>query len=503
MGITDLRPAVPELRALANPGWLGDPSFFLDQLRPVGLLQRSLETERQPDWSFSSNEEAWSAILGEHVRASRLVHLSGFYLSEWSPRSPGVFHTRAGEAYRANAIRDIIEEPYEQDLAWIDHAEPREFEREVYGEGGALKYMRIFNPSGKLQMLRGGIGCIRLRRHTIGGEPAWPMSASSTLSAHEGLPLCVPDDLYQATIDSVASNGVSYCDSIIGTLRYVPDFLGDLYLMPDVPPVYLAVEEIRPGRPPDPVDYSKAMVSVAVSFESRSRLLGPRGMVFATYVTFFPGVKGSLQRRRDWLRDAYVAGRYEGKVISDFDEQVPRFGDAPFSLLRVLEGSVDIRELARPVSGDSTVRRALELYRDIHVTVSGDLVMGGKSVDESTVINIQNSTIHGPVAKTIQDSFNVVSTASADEDMKRLLGELHHAVVAMLEQAKAQGVVTEEEEETVARDLEALAREAVAANPRRKWYQLNAESLRDAATKLGEIGTPVLDVTARVLALLA
>jgi tRNA U34 5-carboxymethylaminomethyl modifying GTPase MnmE/TrmE len=107
------------------------------------------------------------------------------------------------------------------------------------------------------------------------------------------------------------------------------------------------------------------------------------------------------------------------------------------------------------------------------------------------------------VAKTIQDSFNVVSTASADEDMKRLLGELHHAVVAMLEQAKAQGVVTEEEEETVARDLEALAREAVAANPRRKWYQLNAESLRDAATKLGEIGTPVLDVTARVLALLA
>jgi hypothetical protein len=313
----------------------------------------------------------------------------------------------------------------------------------------------------------------------------------------------VPDDLYQATIDSVASNGVSYCDSIIGTLRYVPDFLGDLYLMPDVPPVYLAVEEIRPGRPPDPVDYSKAMVSVAVSFESRSRLLGPRGMVFATYVTFFPGVKGSLQRRRDWLRDAYVAGRYEGKVISDFDEQVPRFGDAPFSLLRVLEGSVDIRELARPVSGDSTVRRALELYRDIHVTVSGDLVMGGKSVDESTVINIQNSTIHGPVAKTIQDSFNVVSTASADEDMKRLLGELHHAVVAMLEQAKAQGVVTEEEEETVARDLEALAREAVAANPRRKWYQLNAESLRDAATKLGEIGTPVLDVTARVLALLA
>jgi hypothetical protein len=49
-------------------------------------------------------------------------------------------------------------------------------------------------------------------------------------------------------------------------------------------------------------------------------------MLWATYFTFFPGVEGSLQLRRDWLRDIYVGERYQGRVISDFDEQVPRFG---------------------------------------------------------------------------------------------------------------------------------------------------------------------------------
>jgi hypothetical protein len=499
VGTRDLRPALPELQPIGFGNFLGEPGFFLDQLRPAGLLESPVKATKAPDWSFSSNEDFWQAVLGERVRASRIVSLSGFYLSEWLPRSPGLFHTAVGAQHRADAMSNVVKEPYAHELAWIDHADLRQFEHEVYGEQGTLKYMRIFDPYGKILMLRGGVGCIRLRRHNIDGRPVWFMSASSTLTAHEGVPLAVPDDLYQDVIDSLASNGVMYCSSITGTLRYVPDFLGDLYQSPDVPPLYLELEFIRPGRPNND-DRSRAMVSVAVSFESQSHLLGPPGIVWATYVTFFPGVPDSLQRRRDWLRDMYVGERYQGSVISDFDEQVHRFEDAPFGLTRVFDGTLDADEIGPTVSQDHAVEQALGRYRSLHI--HGDVVLGGKNVGESTVINIEHSTIHGTVAKTIQDSFNTVSTASAGQEVKTVLGELHKAVLTMLEEAKAKGKLTEEQQAAVARDLESLSNEAVATSPRRKWYQLSAESLKEAAKTLGEIGTPVLELTTRVLALL-
>jgi hypothetical protein len=496
----DLRPALPELRPIAAHGFLRDADFFLDQLRPVGLLQNPMQATRASAWSFSSNEDFWRAVVGEQVRARRVVSLSGFYLSEWFPRSPGLFHTSAGTHNREAALRKHIIEPYAEELAWIDHADLPQFEREVYGEEGTLKYMRIFDPYGKDLMLQGGVGCIRLRRHNIAGQPVWLMSASSTLTAHEGVPLAIPNDRYEDVIHSLARDGVVYCDSITGTLRYVPDFLGDLYRSRDVPPLYLEVEHIRSGRRPDNDVLSHAMVSVAVTFESRSEQLGRPGMVWATYVTFFPGVEGSLQRRRDWLRDIYVGERYQGRVISDFDEQVRRFEDAPFELFKVFDGTLDANEIARPVRENFTLKQAFSRFSSLHI--HGDVVLGGKSMGESTIINIEHSTIHGPVAKTIQDSFNTVSAAPADQDMKTVLGELHKAVLTMLEDAKSKGQLTDEEEAAVARDLESFSNEAVATNPRRKWYQFSAESLKNAAKTLGEIGMPVLELTARVLALL-
>jgi hypothetical protein len=372
MNARDLRPALPELRQISSGRYLEEADFFLDQLRPVGLLQGPEEARKAPAWSFSSNEDFWNAVLREQVRTSRAVSLSGFYLSEWIPRSPGLFHTRSAAASREEAMYLVVREPYAEELAWIDHADVPQFEREVYGEGGTLKYMRIFDPHGKMQMLRGGVGCIRLRRHSIEGQQVWLMSASSTLTAHEGVLLAVSDDRYTEVIDSLASNGVVYCSSITGTLRYVPDFLGDLYQWPDMPPVYVEVEDIRTGRRPDDDTLTHAMVSVAVSFESRTDRLGQPGMVWATYVTFFPGVEGSLQLRRDWLRDIYVGERYQGKVISDFDEQVPRFEGAPFGLMRIFDGSLRVDEIARPVRENLAVKEALGRYRNLR----GDVIRG-------------------------------------------------------------------------------------------------------------------------------
>ena len=87
---------------------------------------------------------------------------------------------------------------------------------------------------------------------------------------------------------------------------------------------------------------------------------------------------------------------------------------------------------------------------------------------ESTSIIIKNSTIHGPVAKIIQDSFNTVSAVLAYERGKELSSaSCTKPSWTMLEEAKSKGQLTDDEEAAVARDLESFSSEAVVANPRR------------------------------------
>ena len=119
--------------------YLSDAEFFLDQRRPAGYLQAPMNTARASAWSFSSNEDFWHAVLHERLRASRAVSLSGFYLSEWIPRSPGLFHTPAAAQSRDIAMSMVVSEPYAEELAGIDHADLPQFEREVYGTKGTAR----------------------------------------------------------------------------------------------------------------------------------------------------------------------------------------------------------------------------------------------------------------------------------------------------------------------------------------------------------------------------
>lgn len=57
--------------------------------------------------------------------------------------------------------------------------------------------------------------------------------------------------------------------------------------------------------------------------------------------------------------------------------------------------------------------------------------------------------------------------------------------------------------EQVARDLETLTAEATSKEPRRKWWELSIEGLKDAAKNIGEIGKPVLELATRIVAILS
>src|ERR1700722_14559725 len=69
------------------------------------LLPPQTPVEARPDLVFTSNEEIWQAILNPQHRAppNLIAQLRNFFLFEWLPRAPGLFHTPQGRQSREMA----------------------------------------------------------------------------------------------------------------------------------------------------------------------------------------------------------------------------------------------------------------------------------------------------------------------------------------------------------------------------------------------------------------
>jgi hypothetical protein len=284
------------------------------------------------DRHFATTGELWADVLSERIRARRTVIVHDVLLSEWFPRSPGLFHTPDAAVRREQAQHHLIVLTDEQ--------------RERYARSNPPG-PDVFDLYGKYQMLAGGIGCVRLNRRASLDGPLWFMSASSTLFAEEGMPVALSDDLYEQYIDEITERGVLPC-TVTGKLMLLPDSL--LTLFEDyrgVQRVYIHVDRIEAAghtaleRGEDPI------VSAAVLFTSDKR----RYQMNATYMNFVPGRVGTLDRRLPWLEE-YVRGLHDGTVVTDFDEQTTRFPHAVFSLRKVAQGALvgsEIRSVASAV----------------------------------------------------------------------------------------------------------------------------------------------------------
>lgn len=114
-------------------------------------------------------------------------------------------------------------------------------------------------------------------------------------------------------------------------------------------------------------------------------------------------------------------------------------------------------------------------------------------------ITITNSTVgdvNQVAANTITNSFNKVAQSSAPDELKEQLTKLNEAVKEMLKH------LPETEQKQVAQDLKVLTDEALSETPRRKWYELSADGLIEAAKAVGEIALPVITTAKAVLAFL-
>ena len=109
-----------------------------------------------------------------------------------------------------------------------------------------------------------------------------------------------------------------------------------------------------------------------------------------------------------------------------------------------------------------------------------------------------SSTFHGDlvVANLIQNSFNKVEQADVDDQIKERLKELSEYVADLVKELDA------DRARQVAQDLDTLSTEAISAQPRRKWYELSADGLIEAAKTVSRLATPITSTVNAVLKLL-
>lgn len=292
-----------------------------------------------PDRVFHTNNEIWEQLYYDQLRRTNInITLDSFFIFEWFPRSPGLYYTPNARAARKEAQRQVMS---------MD------------------KGIIVYNHDGKMSMLDGGVGNIRMKPIAIGGIDHYFVSASSSGNCEEGFPAAIPVDFYNQVIDEIAEHG-TIVKSLTGKLQHIPNNLEGVYDgYTGVSKVFLQVHQLSEPKHPKSRRMEDLSVSVAVSFVSSFQ--GPQ-TVYASYVTFDPSSRKSFEDSIRWMEDEYVVGLYKGRIITDFDQIRPRFKDAPFSLSKVMGLSLNLADLDK-LDLAYNFSRITEIQRSIKVTI--------------------------------------------------------------------------------------------------------------------------------------
>ncbi len=153
-------------------------------------------------------------------------------------------------------------------------------------------------------------------------------------------------------------------------------------------------------------------------------------------------------------------------------------------------------EKSREIIFESPVNQVIIQQSD-----KGDNILE-KTMKKEKVIEIGgNAEISAPVfiADNIQGSFNTLAEAKVDDDIKSLLDQLLKVINEVNQKATPEQIETAK---TMAQDAETLVKESTKTQPRRQWYEMSLERLKDAAINMGEVAVPVLNLVNKISPLL-
>ena len=305
---------------------LGSHLGTTDYLLTTGSASASVQAH-----TYQRNEDFWRDVIGQRLFAGMEIVLRRFQLMDWFPRAPGLYYTEDAEWARKEAFK-FLHPGFTPSPIRGDHGGTREADHRV-----------VFTPEGKVSMLQGGIGAIRLKPMNIFGEAHWLMSGSSDGVPHTGVPLAVPRKLLGPLLAPIHIDG-AVTVTITGELEFVPDPFTRLFdhaIM--VPKLLIKVTGLGQAARTS----MELENSVAVSFVSDYQ--GPV-RVYATYVTFCPNVEGSFEKAVNWMKREYVEGGYRGRIITDFDQTRTIFPEASLALSNVMDRLVSEGALRESVA---------------------------------------------------------------------------------------------------------------------------------------------------------
>lgn len=163
-------------RYLFNRLWLRDDAF---------------KSGSRGEARFTDEAALWSAMGAGHLFETARLRLEDFYLMDWLPLEPGLYHTYDARRSRDDAPSEVIDE-----------------------RGGSF----ILSPYGKYSMVSGGIGCVRLAARQMFGDSYKLLTATSSGAAHEGFVAAVPIGMYSNVAEPIARDGAVRC-TVVGELR--------------------------------------------------------------------------------------------------------------------------------------------------------------------------------------------------------------------------------------------------------------------------------------------
>jgi len=440
-------------------------SYIADFIGAVFYSKGAQIPPAMADHTFDSNKTFWKYISDQYRIFSGRVKLENMAVTDWFPRTPGRYYTQ-------NAV---------------------ETRKRVQPSSMTPNGFAIYEPDMKASLIdQGGLGTLRFKRTSFDGNDYYLGTASSTRYCHTGVPIAIP----QYFIDR-DEHFFAHKYDLFGTLADVPPKIDALaHYTHNTPHIFLVVDDLKrkePSKPPLIITPAILFVSeqLAASLDPNYKS-DDKLATFASYITCASQSKVILDEAREWIWS--YTNKYEGRIITDYDEQMPAFPDAPLSIAKVISGQVThqvINQYMGTYYGDIVIRSLDSL------NMSGGTVVNNNKIDFGRG-NTFNGKVNATIAGSIQSSFNeTVQSSVMTEELKGLLGQLAQAVAGLAEQLPS------EEGEAAASDYKELTKEANKAKPDRRRWEFSIEGLKKAAQNVGAIGQPVIDLAVKIAAILA
>ncbi|MGV3556932.1 hypothetical protein [Larkinella arboricola] len=352
---------------------------------------------------YYSNSSYWKETLLDYNYIGQTITLKDFAVIEWLPSSPGLFFT--GKAEKARRKAELFVNPN-------------------YNE---------YLPLGKLEMIMGGVGSVRLGSEGTSNSNKYFMCATSNGASHEGIPLILDKRIYLQIIDEIKTKG--YCKgTITGTIAVLHTEKSIITFDREIPKYCLLVEHFRHTYEKKDAIVEKISVTIAAAFQSED-LKGynlteetNKNNFAWTYCTFDPCKDNGrdLKKAVEWITQYTYRYSSNPRIISDFDEHFDHFGGVDFTLQEIMSNRFN-KELLKQYEYSYQININKLVFGDNFEHVSGMIINRSIVTNSLNKVSQQLNDEAVQLLKGITEAVEKSGNNDATENLEEFYKELQNS----------------------------------------------------------------------------